>query len=71
MPGHALQLEVEAIAGGDTPQTVAQLCDTIQAEFEVERDRCVAATLDYLQGMIADELVQALAPADDGAGTAS
>ncbi|MGB4336775.1 MAG: PqqD family peptide modification chaperone [Chromatiaceae bacterium] len=55
----------------ETPPTIGELCAAIQAEFDVDEERCVADTLNFLQGMIADGLAQVVGPTGDRAGAPS
>jgi hypothetical protein len=44
------------------PRSVAELCAAVQAEFDVDEQRCMADALGFLQDMIQDGLAQVLAP---------
>jgi len=44
------------------PRTIAEVCAAIQAEFEVDEDRCQADTLAFIQAMLTDGLAQVEAP---------
>lgn len=42
----------------ETPCTIAELCDALLAEFDVEPERCQADALVFLQGMVEDGLAE-------------
>lgn len=50
----------------EQPSTVAELCDAVLADFDVERERCQADALEFLQGMVEDGLAQVV-PGDEAA----
>jgi hypothetical protein len=54
----------------ETPLTVAELCDRVQSEFEVDETRCLADLIAHLTAMVAEGLVQ-VPPEDPGKTTAS
>ncbi|CAK0769231.1 hypothetical protein CCP3SC15_390017 [Gammaproteobacteria bacterium] len=39
------------------PTSIRAICDAIQGEFMVERERCEADALKFLEGMVKDGLV--------------
>ena len=42
--------------------SVRDLCHAIESEFKVERERCEADALAFLEGLIKDGLVQVVTP---------
>jgi hypothetical protein len=48
----------------DEPKTVAELCTLVQAEFDVDEERCVADVLGFLGGMITDGLILVVSPVE-------
>jgi len=39
------------------PRKISEVCDAVQAEFEVDRDRCVRDTIAFVNQMVDDDLL--------------
>ncbi|MEI7706080.1 MAG: PqqD family protein [Deltaproteobacteria bacterium] len=52
----------------DRPRTIGDLCASIQEEFDVDRDRCVADALRFVAIMVQDGLAETVEPGGFTAG---